>query len=234
MSGVNCREFEAAVVELARRAPLGIVERARLVEHLDACEDCQAMLDRQVRLSAAAVALVERADMFTVPRSVEEALLREMETLHVFPRRRLVYGVVGGAIAASLAVFVWMMQPRVASKLTVVAHVSADHVSADSVIRPVIVPALEPVVKHSQRVLKPVAEPEQPFIAIPYTLPLEPYERADVMRMDLPVAALIAAGLPMNMADPAAMARADVLVGQDGRARAIRLVSVSASSRSSN
>jgi hypothetical protein len=34
-------------------------------------------------------------------------------------------------------------------------------------------------------------------------------------------------GLPINMADPAALARADVLVGQDGRARAIRLVTSS-------
>jgi hypothetical protein len=45
--------------------------------------------------------------------------------------------------------------------------------------------------------------------------------------MDVPVAALIAAGLPMKVHDMGANASADVLVGEDGRARAVRLISVS-------
>ncbi len=74
----------------------------------------------------------------------------------------------------------------------------------------------------------PVAEEsEQPFIPIPYVTPLGLYERAEVVRMELPVAALIAAGLPVRTADPGARAQADVVVGQDGRARAVRLISIS-------
>lgn len=65
---------------------------------------------------------------------------------------------------------------------------------------------------------------EQPFVAIPYVAPLAPYERAEVVRMQLPVSALLAAGLAVGMADPGAQVVADVLVGQDGRARALRLV----------
>jgi len=57
-------------------------------------------------------------------------------------------------------------------------------------------------------------------------MPLAPNERADVVRMDVPVAALIAAGLPMRVQDMSANASADVLVGEDGRARAVRLISV--------
>jgi hypothetical protein len=71
------------------------------------------------------------------------------------------------------------------------------------------------------------AEAEQPFMPIPYVLPPAPYERIQVVRMKLPVAALIAAGLPMRTADPGAQAEADVIVGQDGRPRAVRLVSIS-------
>ena len=70
--------------------------------------------------------------------------------------------------------------------------------------------------------------PEQGFVPIPYVSPLMPYERAEIVRMEMPVAALIAAGLPMRTADPGARAEADVVVGQDGRARAVRLVSISA------
>ena len=70
-------------------------------------------------------------------------------------------------------------------------------------------------------------ESEQPFVSIPYVAPLGRYERTEIVRMEVPVAALIAAGLPMRTPDAGARAEADVIVGQDGRARAVRLISVS-------
>ena len=73
---------------------------------------------------------------------------------------------------------------------------------------------------------KTVVESEQPFVPIPYVTPLAPYERADVIRMDLPVTALIAAGLSVQVGEPGATAQVDVVVGQDGRAHAVRLVSI--------
>jgi hypothetical protein len=68
---------------------------------------------------------------------------------------------------------------------------------------------------------------EQAFVPIPYVLPPAPYERVEVVRMKLPVTALIAAGFRMQTADLGAQAEADVIVGQDGRARAVRLISIS-------
>ena len=67
---------------------------------------------------------------------------------------------------------------------------------------------------------------EQPFLTIPYTVPLAPEERATVSRMSIPVTALIAAGFKVQVSDPGAEVEADVLVSQDGRARAIRPVSL--------
>jgi hypothetical protein len=66
---------------------------------------------------------------------------------------------------------------------------------------------------------------EDPFVPIPYVTPLAPYERADVVRVNLPVTALVAAGVPVSTAAPSLTMQADVIVGQDGRAHAIRLVS---------
>jgi len=65
----------------------------------------------------------------------------------------------------------------------------------------------------------------EPFVEIPYIAPLAPYERTRIVRMDVPVSALIAAGFEVHAADTGAALRADVLFGQDGRAHAIRLVS---------
>jgi len=65
---------------------------------------------------------------------------------------------------------------------------------------------------------------ERPFLEIPYTAPLAPYERTRIVRMDVPVAALIAAGFEVHAPDTGGALQADVLFGQDGRAHAIRLV----------
>jgi hypothetical protein len=75
----------------------------------------------------------------------------------------------------------------------------------------------------------PVNADAPPFIAIPYTEPLSPYERASVVRMELPVAAVIATGFRVQTPDPGGRVNADVLVGQDGRAHAIRFLSISTS-----
>jgi hypothetical protein len=71
----------------------------------------------------------------------------------------------------------------------------------------------------------PHAQAAEPFVEIPFVAPLAPYERAEIQRMDLPVAALIAAGFEVHVPDPAGTVTADVLVGQDGRPHAIRLIS---------
>jgi hypothetical protein len=70
-----------------------------------------------------------------------------------------------------------------------------------------------------------LAAAEQPFVPVPNVLPLDSYEIGRVMRVDVPVSALIGAGYSLPLADPAGMVKADLLVGEDGRVHAVRLVS---------
>ena len=70
----------------------------------------------------------------------------------------------------------------------------------------------------------PYRPPEQAFVHVPYVAPPAPYERTEVKRMELSVATLLAAGLEVHMPAFGGTVRADVLLGQDGRALAIRLV----------
>ncbi len=73
----------------------------------------------------------------------------------------------------------------------------------------------------------------QAFYTIPYTPPLEPYERVMVVQKQVPVTELIAAGFHFRAADPEGTMQADVMVSQDGRPRAIRPVVFNVSDRSS-
>ena len=72
----------------------------------------------------------------------------------------------------------------------------------------------------------------QDFYPIPYTPPLQPYERVLVVQTNVPVTALIAAGFHVQTSDPGGSVRADVMVSQDGRPRAIRPVVFNVSDRS--
>jgi len=84
---------------------------------------------------------------------------------------------------------------------------------------PVLVVMATILVRHSSapRLVPPAQEV---FLQIPYVVPPAPYERTKVVRMDVPVAALIAAGFRMQ-APAADSVSADVVVGQDGRPLAV-------------
>jgi len=131
------------------------------------------------------------------PAGVERAVLAEFDRVRR-RKRSMAWVVAAGAVAASMAV-VFTLEYR---------------------------PQPEPLIS-TAAVSEDVRESEQPFVPIPYVTQLGAYERAEIVRMEVPVAALIAAGLPMRTTDPGARAEADVVVGQDGRARAVRLISVS-------
>ena len=70
---------------------------------------------------------------------------------------------------------------------------------------------------------------ETPFVQVPFVPPPAPYERIELVRQNVPIAALIAAGFDVHVPDAGGALAADVLRGQDGRAIAIRLVTDSSS-----
>jgi len=62
------------------------------------------------------------------------------------------------------------------------------------------------------------------LITIPYAEPLQSTERAELVRVRVPVSELVSWGLPLRAADPDLRVDADVLVGEDGLARAVRFI----------
>jgi len=69
----------------------------------------------------------------------------------------------------------------------------------------------------------PVEQAQTGFVRIPYVVPPLPYERTEIVHMNVPVAALIAVGFQRD--EPAGVSvPAEVLVGQDDRPLAIRVL----------
>jgi len=75
----------------------------------------------------------------------------------------------------------------------------------------------------SSRGVQPDPLPPMEFVLVPGAAGLPPMESGSLVRMDIPVSMLPSLGLPPPAASVTAV-RADVIVGQDGLKRAVRLV----------
>jgi hypothetical protein len=238
---MNCREYRGGLTELGRGRTPGEASRRVLMSHLDVCEECVRFLEAQRALTAAMGGLaaeeIPSADEFAAP------VMAEFDQVHLplvhpalVPARRRARvvairwaAVAGLAAAACLAVIVIHRPAPVARPVAAVPPVTAP-TAAMSTQPPRFSTPVKPATRVKQSSSRPAArEAEEPFYPIPYTVPLGPGEWARVERMQIPVAALIAAGFHMQAMDPTATVEADVLVSQDGRARAIRPVSISSS-----
>ncbi|MDE3196674.1 MAG: hypothetical protein KGN84_10040 [Acidobacteriota bacterium] len=206
---MSCPEYKAEIIEAARSG-----DAARIRVHLGVCERCEALFEEQTALNEALHAIEE-----ALPGgALETKLLKEFDSTWPVRRKSYRWLWAPAAIAAAALAALWL-PPRRPDAVAKVPHAAAAPVPA----RVEQAAASPPRAKTPPRKTPP--EPE-PFIPIPYTAPIAPTERAQVMRVELPVAQLIAAGLPIATSDPGAEARADVLVGDDGRARAVRVISI--------
>lgn len=172
------------------------------------------------RLRSAMEQLAEEYTRAVPPPEIRERLLAEFDRCRAPAARRPLAPAALMALAAAVAMLAILIPRHATKSLPPEIPLPPRTSRAPQQLQAVTLPPARPAVKR-------VAEPEpEPFVELPWTVPLGPGERSRVVRMDLPVAALIAAGFPLR-ADPAEAARADVLVGLDGRARAVRLLSIS-------
>jgi hypothetical protein len=231
---MNCDHWRSGLMELARGHLSDAGERDGVAAHARECSDCSLFLEEQMALTIAAAELAARTAMVP-PADLESILLAEFDSARLRRRRYLKPAAAIGAIAAALACFaVLHVPPQRARSQPVVIHVAP---VKETVVSPpvAVMPLRKPVPRPVRRAhaAKPT-EDAGPFVAIPYTVPLDPRERMTVMRVEMPVTALLAVGLTAAVPDPGASAQADVVVGEDGRIRAIRLVSFFSSASDTN
>jgi hypothetical protein len=212
----KCREYRAWLIEVAR-GKAGPEERRLVMAHVELCADCARVLDEQLALSAALDGLA--GERLPDMARIEAVVLAEFD--RAAARRRASRWVFVAGLAAALLVGLVAVErraPTVRPEVQVMRS-AVETLSPSASVRPAV-----PVARVRHRVVRrPVSEESQPFMPIPYTVPLAPEEQATVVRMDVPVAALIAAGYSVETPDPGGVVNAEVLVSQDGRARAIRL-----------
>jgi len=217
----GCSEYRPRLIEMAR----GLVapdERRALMAHVEMCADCARALDDQLALSAALAGLADEA--LPEMAAIEVRVLAEFD--HEAARRRSASRwIFAAGLAAAALVGLVALQRRTPEVRPGVAPAVVVEQAPVSVATPVVVsrrPATAISRVRHTLAKRPEVEEGQPFVPIPYTVPLAPEEQATVVHMQVSVAALISAGFNVTTSDPGAAIDADVLVSQDGRARAIR------------
>jgi predicted anti-sigma-YlaC factor YlaD len=191
---MTCRELTFDVIDFARGVALDPAREATLENHLRLCESCAGLVERERAMSVA----LQRLAAAQVP-VLNPVRLKALLASFDRPRAR-------------------SRQARIAVGLSLAASVLIV-VSLSVGVQRQTVPGAPRTVAET---LAPATSADTAFMVLPGADALPRLESGRVIRIEIPESALSSVGLwpPAH----AGSVQADVLVGQDGLARAIRLV----------
>lgn len=209
---MNCLEFEQIVTELARGPDEQSSGRDALV-HARECNRCGRRLAAEQTLTRAFTEVAAGFGTETAPPRVENALLaafRQTTPAAISGSRGTASGwnrwalsaVAASALIATAAALLWM------------APEPQNNVPAAGIVEPL-----------------PAAATVADFLPLLYAEPINAWEHGRVVRVRLPGSALVHFGLPMNMTTASQLVDANVLLGEDGMARGVRLVTTAGAGR---
>ena len=214
---MSCESFEHHVVDLARGEALDDAARDLALAHAEGCLRCAARLDDERAVTGALRAFAARTAGAEAPSRVEDALRRAMRDPALMRGARAAVGrsralelLLLGAAAAVLAAIVvvpprldrpWEPGPEVGSPARPAATAAPRAVAAAAALAG-----------------------KQEFMALSYGEDLGELDSLQLVSVELSPTALAALGWPEVGAGQTGSVRAEVIVGHDGVARAIRFV----------
>ena len=245
---MNCQMFSDLVSDIARDQMMDAAARTQALAHAGECLSCAARLKTQRRLTSDLRELVSATKHQTASTAVWESLSATFDARGVAQvttnRRRWIYA--AGAIAAMLLLTFALLpvirghrQPAnvEVSIPTSSTAVRAIQTTKETATEPrqddlaVSVKQKPQVISHRhlpsrQSSALEVSQPKEiatDFIPLTYGDPNVGSD-AQMVRVELPRSAMASFGLPVNMDRADQRVKADVLLGSDGLARAIRFV----------
>lgn len=261
---MNCQEFEAHTIDLAREQLMDARARRAALAHAESCARCAVRISDERALTAGLKRMAASGDVEEAPASVEALLLdafRASRTSSLAPirpagarRRQALLWAAAAAALVVIAVIAALQLNR--GEASVGQQATQSEESAPTPAAPVA-----PLLSQQNK----GAEKEQAADTVKESRPARQAERkrgprnrlarqADVpasheateiatefmpltgggslvqpdsgqiVRVELPRSALLSFGLPMNMERADERIKADLIVGNDGLARAIRFV----------
>lgn len=236
---MNCRQFDRVFVDAAPGRLMDTAVRDEALAHARNCSRCAAQMGEQYRLTSDLRALGEEWGAAGAPEYVEARVLEAFrrgkhqaeESRPGRLRRWLIWAMAAAAsIAAMLVGFRTLAPPQPNEHPAMAikapsAPIPAVEVAHSQPSRPV--PSLRKRAVRRPRPKPFSAENREiatGFFPLPHGDSLPAMEVAPVVRVRLPRTVLLSFGLPMNEDRAAEPVLADVVLGPEGTARAIRFV----------
>ena len=248
---MTCHELRDALVDHARGALNGVGSRAALESHLEHCHACATEFARQRALTKGLRAVAESSAHEAAPAALEDRLMSAFASHRSAQqpsapaiRRRLSPWLAAAASVVIVGGVSYAVMNRVKTEVTETegteteeVRLKPDATRASDGVRPkpeATEVRLKPDATKANGVRRPgsTTAPRpglriDDFVALPGAVGLPTFESGRIVRLDLPVSSLPAYGVELVPDAARSEVQADVLVGQDGQARAIRLVATS-------
>jgi hypothetical protein len=204
---MNCAEFWNEMPELASGGGLPNEH-----EHLKQCPQCAGLVDRQQRLALGLRAMAHEMRAVAAPPRVEANLMDAFRAGMASPGPRLAriprLPVFSWAVAAAavIAMAVWVAPPRRHAAPPAARHIPAAQVELASLVDAQVDDSAE----------------DDGFIPLPNAERVGPNDDVHVVRMELPRSAMLVVGLDVSPERVSERVEAEVMLGPDGLARAVR------------
>jgi len=218
--------IEDAIVEVARGRDVGRGTLAAVESHIETCATCAARLARERRVSERLRALAAATASAAPSAAIESRLMAACAARQPARRRQTWVALVAAAAAIVLAMLSWRSSTGTpAQPPPVPVSRSAPEPAAPPPIdvQPPVRAVADDRPRGGRGPARRAAVNDSTFIALPAAAGLPDFESGVIVRMELPPAALPAYGLEIVTGSKMPV-EADLLIGQDGQARAIRLV----------
>jgi hypothetical protein len=225
---MNCLEFEDIVVDIARGEPLAPQLKGMSDAHLALCQRCRGALAEQQRISAALREIAVEARALHAPAALESSLRAWFRDRHARASaptrlRRHAWRQAVAGLGALLAVLLGLQGTQELSRA------QRDSRAAAPTSGPTVTGRREAAPAYTSQ--GSAGEPRVAFVPLLYSADPWTAGAGPVVRMRVPAGVLGTLGYAVSPAEAQTRVTADVWLGEDGVARAIRFVSFESSEK---
>lgn len=247
---MNCEEFDRTIIDIDRHHLMEVPAYALALEHAEICAQCASRLKREREMTAGLQALAVDEATIKAPERVRSVLRAAFDIQQsvaapppVLPwsaRRRLLWGMAAAAmlLIAPITSVLWLRErsAKVDNKPAgVVNHTTqnppgkgleATHEAqrTGEIHSPTFI---RPSARGGRRRVPPVkesAEDAGEIFPLTFVAKSGPTEFVQVVRVEISRSMLLSMGVPVNIDRGEGLIKADIIIGEDGVARAVRII----------
>jgi hypothetical protein len=246
---MNCQEFERTIMDFGRDHPAEASAHARALEHAESCPRCAARLKHEQQITAGLQILAVEEAAINAPERVRSALRAAFDeqrtpaasspVLLWSARRKALWGMAAAAmlLLSTITTALWLREqgakvdntPATVNTRQTPPNQPGNPPEALAKGQRGIHPAK--VVRTSARggrrrtpPIKERADDAGAFFPLTFVAKSGPTEFVQTVRVEISRSMLLSMGLPVNIDRGEGLIKADIIIGEDGVARAVRII----------